>query len=439
MSNSNFYNRLIKEPKSITWKEILSECKIKHSQRSLERALQVGTSLDTATEADMLQKWRKPWIFFPIAKIGLSIVALLYLAIFMAMYFGGVSNSLMTMMTIIPPLVMPLIILIFLWEMNIPRNISFYELLGYFLVGGVLSFFVNSIMLTIIRVDAAPFAAFREEPAKLLASIAIIYFVSKKKKMYGITGLVIGAAVGAGFGGFESVSYAMSVSGNIAGVMVNQIMRGIYSFGGHTVMAALYMSAFALTMKNSKVTKECILNKEFLGLFACSTMLHFLWNWTMTNSMVFETAKSIAIIVVYWVLLLDMMRKCLRQVVMIGSSGYQNRVAENGNGIGKERITVQCIQGPIRGAVWCSRERETLLIGREVPTGFKIPGNVRGISRNHCSIQQSARGWTVKDLNSSYGTYLNDTKLRVGEEYVLHTGDTVSLAGKECVFKIVIQ
>lgn len=169
MANTVFFRKAYSNASEITWKDVFSDFRHPHTKKDFDYALLAGTSLDTATEADMLTKWNKPWIFYPILKGGIILIILLYLFKFLSnMYFnGGTGEYIMTL--IIPPFVVPVVLLVFIWELNIPRNISIYEVLGYSVIGGLLSFFVTSIMLLFISEELpAGFAAFREEPAKLV-------------------------------------------------------------------------------------------------------------------------------------------------------------------------------------------------------------------------------------------------------------------------------
>ena len=448
MGNTYFYNKAKTNADSITWKDIFSECRKKHSKKELEYALQAGTSFNTATETDMLAKWQKPWMFYPLLKGGLILWVGIYVLFFLTWYIskGTVATALVEMTTMIPPMIMPMIILFFIWELNIPKNISIYELLAYFLIGGFLTFAVTSLTFKIIGdgpgVFASSFAAFREEPGKLIPVVLLmIYFMKiRKKKMYGITGLIIGAAVGAGFGIFESISYAFD-SGNIVGVMVNQVMRGVFSLGGHILYAAPYSAALALAIrKKGKLTWGCFVDRDFLITFAASVVLHFMWNAQFGGALVLY-AKCVIIIIVLWIILLYILRKCLNEMVSIGTyhsgSGYSMGETAPVNGSVAASIQVVCVAGALRGAIWQSTGSEVLYMGRESGNQFRFPPSTAGISRFHCSIQKTQQGWTLIDTNSSYGTYVNGgNKVVPGIEHALRDGDIIYIASSENAFQI---
>lgn len=448
MGNTFFYNEAKKEHSKITWKDILSESFKKHSRSDLEYVMATGTAMNKTTEEDMLQKWHKPWVWVSALKAGLLLVAILYAVFFAVNYLaGGYSVAAMYMLVIIPPVVFPVILCIFLWELNIPQNISIYELCKYILLGGFISLALNSIMYIFFPGGPASMAAFREEPVKLAASLIFIGLMAKKRKIYGITGLVVGAAVGCGFAGFESIEYAMDALNEVGllGAVLSHIVRGMNVLAGHTVFCAPYVAAVALHMKDSKISVNSFLNTDFIVTYLVSTTMHYWWN---SSSAVWE---QIAITIILWIQLLYITKKCLKQVVSIGH--YQSGSAMTYPSFSEEyspggeaavtraggSITVVCIGGVLKGAVWQSSGKDALYIGRGEGNGFRYPNGTKGVSGNHCSIQHTAQGWAVVD-SSTYGTEVRRVgKLQRGAAQLLQSGDVITLAGTEQAFQVTIQ
>ena len=169
MANTEFFAEAVKEHSSITWKDIFSESFVRHTKADMEYAMQSGTLARQVPEAHMLETWNRPWLWWPVAKWGLGLILALYvLFFFQVSTLGVLTGAFYHMMMIIPPLVIPLIIMIFLWEMNIPQNISLVDLLIFFLVGGLVNFTVTGVLFLVVPGDLASLAALREEPAKLL-------------------------------------------------------------------------------------------------------------------------------------------------------------------------------------------------------------------------------------------------------------------------------
>ena len=97
---------------------------------------------------------------------------------------------------------MPVAILLFYWEMNIPRNIPIYEVMMMFIVGGIISLILTGYLNTIIVTSQDCWAPVTEEPAKLLASLVFL-----KKENFILNGILIGGAIGAGFAAIETAGY----------------------------------------------------------------------------------------------------------------------------------------------------------------------------------------------------------------------------------------
>lgn len=450
MANTEFYNKAYTDTDKITWKDIFSEFRLKHTKQDMEYALLAGTSLDTATEATMLLKWRKPWLFYRLFWGGMALIAVIDLVVYACIKIFGILTigALNLIFVMVPPLIFPLVLMVFFWELNIPRDISIYQMLGYFFVGGMLSIFAtllvekNAYALVGSAMNEPYTAPLTEEPGKLAAVLVFLALIAKrgKHKIFGLTGLTIGAAVGAGFGGFESAQYAYNVVDwpAVGGFYIwmdafwaiwqVELIRGLLSLGGHILFCAPYAAAVALHMKEGKLDKECFLNKDFAVTFGCSFVMHFIWNYNLGIGLI----KYIFVISVLWISTLYITRKCFRQTVEEGKRH------EESAGIKSKTMVVQCIQGPLKGAVWQS-EKESLIIGRSIVCGLRIPGSAPGISRQHCSVQPSVSGWTLRDLNSSYGTYIGDEKLAPGIDCTLHKGDVFYLGGKKYAFKVDIQ
>lgn len=438
MGNTFFYRQVKTDVTKITWAEIFSDSWRSHTKRERDYALTAGTSFNTATEADMLQKWKKPWLWFWMLKWGLVLVVALYAVYFIQTNFTTTNMAIPYIMFLtITPLVTPVVLMTLLWELNIPRNISYFELFLYMLGGALISFVISAVLFQYISSSAA----FVEEPAKLIASCIFLYIVSRKRNIYGVTGLVIGAAVGAGFSGFESVQYAFNYGEK------TMILRAVLAVGGHVVYCAPYMAALALGMKNKKYSADAFVNPLFLMTFAASVVAHYVWN-------ISSIFVGILLIVALWVLLLFIVKKCLYQVISIGQyrSGQgvsDNMFADEAAATVRSMPAVQtntmqvmlvCVSGVLKGSIWQPDSFGAFTIGRGEENHIRFPQSANGISRKHCRIRQTSRGWVVCDLNSSYGTYLaNGKRLPSGIEVPIQDGDYIYLGGKENVLQFKIS
>lgn len=428
MGNTMFYREARKSDSKITWRDIFSESRRRHTKEERDYAMAVGTSLRRVSEDNMLQTWHKPWLWYPAAKVGLGLIALLFAGYYGCLIvLGTVSNTLGNLVLIIPPVVVPIVIMLFFWELNIPQNISLMELFACFLGGGILCFIVNSAMFLIVEGDEAYLAPFREEPAKLATSVVILLIFDRvqHKKLFGLTGLVVGSAVGAGFSGFESISYALNHG------MVTEILRIVLAIGGHMVFSAPFVAALTLAArKKGRLTAACFVDPGFLAAFATACAIHFAWNF-------FGLLVDVILIPIMWVVMLYWVRRCLNEAVRAG----RYVPGSGGGGAHAPRaaaLRLTCIAGPQRGQTWQSTG-QTILLGRDAAATVQFSGETKGVSRRHCSVQYTSMGWTVRDLNASYGTFLSSGRLGGGQEVPLRDGECIYLGSKQVAFRVTLQ
>lgn len=432
MNYTEFVREVQKKDPGITWKDILEESFRKHSRQDMEKAMQTSPPIPAQR---MWQSWQRPWLWWVFAKYGLSLVAILYGLFYCCAFFlNGVTESLVHMVMIIPPIVIPFIIMVLLWELNVPRNISFMELLGYFLFGGILTFAINTLFFIPFPSSMPSFyAALREEPAKLAASLLLLVYAQKvqKKDICGLTGLVIGAAVGAAFSGFESVSYAINSSGNTQSMIDVQLLRALLALGGHITYCMPYVTAIALHMEKGKLTLKSFFNPMAIGAFAFSVLLHAIWNGSGSFLIQLIIVASSIFILLYWV------KAALHQVApgsvppMQESQVTEPAFPQDGPAISGGTISLCVKSTSLAGTIWESRGG-SMVIGRQADAcRICFPDGTRGVSRQHCKVVRTPQGWCVQDLNSTYGTYVDGRKLAPYELCPLSAGKNIHLGSKQ--------
>lgn len=442
MTDTEFVREVQKKEPGITWKDILEQSFRKHSREDMEKAMQASHPLPAQS---MWLGWQRPWLWWEFAKYGLGLVAILYGLFYGCAFFlkGGVTETLVHMVMIIPPIVIPFIIMVLLWELNVPRNISFMELMSYFLFGGILTFAINSLFFIPFPSGMPSFyAALREEPAKLAASLLLLLYAQKvqKKQICGLTGLVIGAAVGAAFSGFESVSYAINSSDNVLNMIDVQLLRALLALGGHITYCMPYVTAIALHMENGKFSVKSFLNPMAIGSFAFSVLLHAIWNGSGSFLIQLIIVAGSVFILLYWI------KAALHQVAPgnipqeshVTQPAYpqESQVTQPADlqdvpAPGGDPITLCIKSTPLAGSVWESRG-QPMVIGRQRDACLIcFPDDTRGISRQHCKVVRTPQGWCIQDLNSSYGTYVDGRKLAPYELCPLAPGKTIHLGSKQ--------
>ena len=143
--------------------ELFSETMKRHSAEDTAKVLTAGTVLTTPEERDMLADWQRPFLF---ARFFLGWVGVLLLAFLMASLVGFTGGYYLLMVGI--PFLVPTTILLLVYEMNVPRNISLYDVIKAATLGGVLSILAAAIINYYTDDYMAVWAGAVEEPAKLL-------------------------------------------------------------------------------------------------------------------------------------------------------------------------------------------------------------------------------------------------------------------------------
>lgn len=496
MGNTVFFESAKVAPEGIKWKDILSESKQKHSKEELEYAFTAGMLTNRATEADMLRKWHKPWVFRRVAIYGISLVAFVYAVFFFLAYIGGLVPIAELLTVFIPPFVIPLAIVIFLWELNIPKNITIIDVLSTFVIGGILSIVLSMVINTFVLKQYAEisiFAGLSEEPGKFLAALLFLAYFSlvKKKRIYGMTGVIIGAAVGAGFSAFETVQYVFNgemeiflssyLFGGGIGVMIERL---IGSFGNHTLFCAMYTGCFALALsKKKRFSPVGFFNGSFWLYFVMTIFMHAIWNG-ITIPFV-DKIFCIAQVLVQWYFFLKIVTKCLNQMVVAGTyvSGtglsYQDElgilharvnqapaampgtIPQPGAAVmpGPE-IVVEPAQeqhfysepekkfrglniygekGALSGLGWSVDSAGEVVIGRGDGCAIKFPSEIPAISRMHCKLNYINDSWYVQDLNSTNGTFINGNRIEAGSMAKIDNEINLGIAGEEHTLRILVQ
>ena len=415
-------HKLQNSPDSVTWKDLVSDPQTPHSPLERDQVLKIGTLGHQASPTDLFRGWERPWFFWSALKAGAFIIAACFAVVYgCQLMFNTTTQLSVEMLFLIPPMVVPLVLMIFFWELNVPRNLTIWDILLFFLVGTLLSLAGNAMMFVLVGNEGGSWAALREEPAKLLAGIALMHYCTKVKgkQICGLTGLVIGAAVGSGFSAFETISYGLHY--DVSTVMA----RVCFAVVGHTLYSCSYLAALALHTTNGQITLDSFRHPDFAVTFGCSVLCHALWN----SSFIPMILKFAVTLYLLWFSALWITRKCLRQVLP------GRHTPGSINSFGTERIELRCIRGSIAGKKWSFASGQIVTVGRGSGNLLNLPDGINGISRKHCYLEERGGCWYVTDTHSSFGTFLqlpggSTTKLIPGKQYKLPTGAILCLGSR---------
>lgn len=298
-------------------KAIFSNVFKKHTKEEAELIFIAGTTYTTPNESDIPGTWPKPWFF---SRIFLTL-ALTYLFLFIAMDIFQNLYALPGLM-VVGSFAVPFSLLIFFWEMNAPRNISFYENAMMFFIGGAASIPATLILYSIFPVYDITFSSaivigIVEEVGKLAI---IIYFINRLNPKYILNGLLIGAAIGAGFAAFESAGYAFAseLFGDESMVYVT-FLRAWTGIGTHTIWSAIAGAALVFVKGDYDVTTQHIFSWPFFRLFLVSMALHAIWDMPLYTLQTFYL-QYIILIIIGWIFIFVLINAGLKQIVRINAN-----------------------------------------------------------------------------------------------------------------------
>ena len=150
-----------------------------------------------------------------------------------------------------------------------------------------------------------------EEVAKTV--IVAVFLFKSKKSNYILDGLLIGAAVGAGFAAFETAGYILKfgLNGGLD-AMLNVIkLRGFLAPGGHVAWAAIEGAALMYVKGFELLNKKHLNDKRFLLICLIPIILHGIWD--MPISLPYYIIQ-IAMTVLAWLVIIYFINLGLKQV-----------------------------------------------------------------------------------------------------------------------------
>ncbi len=381
-----------------------------------DRMFASGTALTTPTPDRMLQEWNKPWLYARVILFGAIFLIMCYflfksqghiLGMFMFLFFGC--------------MIIPLAVLTFYWEINIPRDIPLYKIIVIFFIGGTLSLIFA---LLLPDVSKNYFAPLTEEPAKVVALAIFVYFLDCK---HIAGGMLIGAAVGAGFSAFEDISYVL-VKGLAAANNVSElyeigsqilIARTLGTLGGHVTWAAIEGGALVWAKGNETLNANHFFNPRFLGYLGITMAIHFINNTGISiyplpyvMDLIFPILSFASILAAF-----TLIQQSLNQIL-----AEANSAGSVSNSAPARIMVLKAISGPIANAVFPIEQR--LTIGRDpAMCNVVFPSNTAGISRRHCVLESHADGIYVMDLGSQYGTFFQNGQRLPINQWMKITGN----------------
>ncbi len=287
---------------------MFSEVFKRRTPEEVEEYFLVGTHRTTPPIEAVDTGWPRPWLF---ARV-LAFVGLVYATFAVAVDQFGNPNLIPGLM-MMGSLAVPLATVFLFFELNTPRNIAFHHVLMLVAWGGVLSLGLSLVGFSVSTFGwlGASQAGIVEEVGKLLAAALI---VRRPRYRYVLNGLLVGAAVGAGFAVFESAGYAFRalLSTRDLDAMTALIHRRAFlSPFGHVAWTAIAAGALWRVKGDRPLRPAMLVDPRFLKPFAIPVALHMLWNAPLPSPFLL---RHLILGTVGWLVVLGFVQQGLRQV-----------------------------------------------------------------------------------------------------------------------------
>ena len=296
----------------VTFKDLFKNTFKKHTDEELDEVFICGGEKTTPELKDVDPTKATAWVYFKIL--------IFFIIAYIPVRIGFVSynnSNFLPAMIMLAAFAVPVTVLIFFYEINIFRNIPFYKVMKYFILGGGLSlilailFFSLDFNTDINTYFGALMVGLIEEVAK--AAIVALFLFKSKKSNYILNGLLVGAAVGAGFAAFETAGYILRFGlSNGHDMMLHVIkLRGFLAPGGHVAWAAIEGAALMYVKGFDKLDKKHLNDKRFLLICLIPILLHGIWDMPISDPIYL---LHIAITVIAWLVIIYFINLGLKQV-----------------------------------------------------------------------------------------------------------------------------
>ena len=299
----------------VKFKDLFKNTFKKHTEEELDEVFVCGSDKTTPKVENINPKQASAWVYFKIL--------LFFLIAYIPTRIGFITygnDNFLPIMIMLAAFAVPVTILIFFFEINLFRNIPFYKVIKYFILGGSLSLILAILYFSLPYFETnattqtyigALLIGLVEEAAKAVI-VAIFLFKSKKSK-YILNGLLVGAAVGAGFAAFETAGYILryGMSGGVQTMLEIIKLRGFLAPGGHVAWAAIEGAALMYVKGFDKLDKKHINDKRFLLICLIPAVLHGIWD--MPIELPYYLVQ-IAMTIIAWIVIIYFINLGLKQI-----------------------------------------------------------------------------------------------------------------------------
>lgn len=296
----------------VTFKDLFKNTFKKHTDEELDEVFVCGSKETTPSVLDINPKNASAWVYFKIF--------IFFLIAYIPCRIGFINygnDNFLPGLVMLGAFAMPVVVLIFFFEINLFRNIPFYKVIKYFILGGALSLIVAILFFSLefntdIRTySGALMVGVIEETAK--AAIVALFIFKSKNCNYILNGLLIGAAVGAGFAAFETAGYILrnGINNGLQTMLYVIKIRGFLAPGGHVAWAAIEGAALMFVKSFEKIDKKHLNDKRFLLICLIPVVLHGIWDMPLNIP---YCGTQIAVSIIAWLVIIYFINLGLQQI-----------------------------------------------------------------------------------------------------------------------------
>jgi len=278
----------------------------------IEDEFAVGTRRTTPSVSEIQTGWPTARLFWRV--LGGS------LATYLLMRYGLTQFKNLNFvpgMIVVGSFVVPFSVVVLFFEMNAPRNVSVYQVGKMLMLGGALSLITTMFVFALIpgsgtgKLIPALLTGVCEETGKGLALLIMAYSVR-----YGwqLNGLLFGAAVGAGFAGFESAGYAFRYllkEQSLDAAMEVIWLRGILAPGGHVIWTAMVGSGIWKAKGQKPFSISMLRDRVVIRRWGAAVVLHGLWDTRLPLPFVIQYGL---LVIVGWYIVFAILKEALGNI-----------------------------------------------------------------------------------------------------------------------------
>jgi len=286
----------------------------KRTIEDLEEHFAVGTTTTTPALDQVQTGWPAPWVFMRL--LCFSVITTIG-------FFWAISRFdnflLYPGWLFMGAFAVPFSVMIFFLETNILRNVSIYRVLKLLFLGGLMSLVFALVLYEMTSADRW-FGAMAAGPLEELAKLLAVVLVARKwnRMHWTLNGMLLGAAVGAGFAAFETAGYILSTAVNGADETGVMILRALSTPFTHIIWTAATAGALWRFMGTKSFSFGMLKEWPVLRILLFVIGLHVLWNSPLMIPMLGDfmgyVVKWLILGIVGWILIILLIQDGLNQV-----------------------------------------------------------------------------------------------------------------------------